>query len=92
MAAKQRRAYEELRAAIEARGGTMIHERAGQPRGGAWIVTLGAKTGRFVSHGNGYSRLDELYIPKPGLIPTHYKDYTKTLRDGAVDDLLAMLE
>jgi hypothetical protein len=91
MTAKQRRAYEELREGIQARGGTMTYERDGQPKGGAWIVTLGGKTGTFLSDGNGFPELDMLYIPKRGPRPTHHSHYTQTLWKDAIDQLVSML-
>lgn len=90
MGKRARRAYEELRQGIESLGGTMQHERAGWPRGGAWIVQLGDKEQTFLSNGKGFPELDQLYEPKVPK-PTHYRDYTTTLIPRAIEKLVGKL-
>ncbi|MDP8973502.1 MAG: hypothetical protein M3N45_10110 [Actinomycetota bacterium] len=84
------RAYGELRTSIEQLGGSMIHVKECY-QWGAWVVTLNGKSKVFESNGNGYPELDRLYVPKKS-DPRHYRDYTKTLVNGAVERLIAMLE
>ncbi len=86
----QHRPYEELRAPIEQRGGSMVHARKGY-QWGAWIVTLDGKTGTFLSNGRGYPDLDRLYKPKVAN-PQHYTDYSNDLVPGAIEKLVAMLK
>jgi hypothetical protein len=86
---KRPRPYEELQASIERLGGTMMHARNGY-EWGAWIVTLGGKTGTFLSNGRGYPDLDRLYRPNVTK-PEHYLDYSRDLVPGAIEELVAML-
>jgi hypothetical protein len=88
----QRRAYEELRAGIEKRGGTMIFEKKGH-QGGAWIVTLGNKQEVFPSNGRGFPNLDRLYTPDPDLTHhSHWKHYVQPPIKGAIDKLVSKLK
>ncbi len=86
----QHRPYEELRAPIEQRGGTMVHVREGY-QWGAWIVTVDGKTGTFLSNGRGYPDLDRLYKPQVAN-PQHYTDYSNDLVPGAIQTLVGMLK
>jgi hypothetical protein len=88
---KRLRPYDGLRTAIEQRDGSMIFVRAGYLYG-AWLVTVSGKQREFRSDGNGFPELDPLYVPKPGIIkPQHYKDYTQTLVDGAIEKFWDMI-
>lgn len=87
----KRRVYEELRAAIEERGGTMAFLRGGS-RWGAWEVHLLGRAGRFESNGRGFPELDCLYAPGPHVKhPTHWSDYSSELVEGAMDKLMSKL-
>lgn len=91
MPKRRRRPYEELRAAVEERGGTMTWRRRGH-RYGAWIVAAGGRSEAFPSEGGRFPGLDELYKPKPGISnPSHWGDYSRVLQDGATDRLLRSL-
>ena len=90
MASKRRWAYEELREGIESRGGSMVFERSGWPRGGVWIVRLGDREKPFESSGSGFPELDRLYVPKVQN-PMHHSDYSRELVPGALDGLVGML-
>ena len=86
-----RRVYEEIRALIEAHGGTMRHEKEGY-QWGAWIVRVGANERIFHSNGSGYPELDQLYKPKPDIPnPNHWKDYSNTLIHGAWEKFVQLL-
>jgi hypothetical protein len=86
----QHRPYEELRAPIEQRGGSMVHVREGH-QWGAWVITLDGKTGTFLSNGRGYPDLDRLYRPKVS-DPQHYTDYSNDLVPGAIEKLISLLK
>jgi hypothetical protein len=86
-----RRPYEELRHAIEKRGGKMSFERSGYPQGGAWILKLANKSKVIESNQSGFPELDRLYIPKKPN-PRHYRDYTTSLVPDAINQLIAMLQ
>jgi hypothetical protein len=85
-----RRKYEELRAGVEALGGSMVFERKGW-RWGAWRVTLRNRSRAFPSNGRGFPELDALYVPAVEN-PSHWRDYTNTLVEGAFVELDEMLE
>lgn len=84
-----RRVYEELRSAIEERGGTMKYERSGSLHG-SWIIELGGKSGRFPYNGHRFPGLDEVYVPKVQN-PVHWSDYSHELAEGGVDNLISRL-
>jgi hypothetical protein len=86
----KRRPYEELQAPIEQRGGSMVHVRKGY-QWGAWIVSLNGKSRTFLSNGRGYPELDRLYEPDVHP-PMHYRDYSRRLVPGAIENLVAMLD
>jgi hypothetical protein len=86
----KRRVYEELRSAIEQRGGRMTYSRAGIP-GGVWIIQLDGKVGRFESNGRGFPELDRLYVPLVDN-PSRWDDYSKTTIPGAAEKLIALLK
>jgi hypothetical protein len=86
-----RRYYEELRSAIEQRGGTMKHTRSGYGSGGAWLVDLDGKHAAFPSNGAGFPELDTLYVPGVSS-PKHYSDYTTTLVENAIPKFLAYVK
>lgn len=86
-----RRAYEELRSAIEQMGGTMTPEREGYSQGGVWIVTLHGKRKIFYSNGQGTPELDELYMRKKPQSPGR-PQYTTRLVPGAIEKLVSMLK
>lgn len=88
MSKKRRRAYEEIRSAVQQRNGTMVFVRAGEQYG-AWIVKLGNSEKKLVSNGSGFPDLDRLYVPKAGVSnPSHYSDYSTTPVDGAIERFL----
>jgi hypothetical protein len=93
MAQKARTAYQELRDGIAARGGKMWYEQAGRPRGGTWIVRLGNKEKVFYWDSHGFPELDERYEPKEGAShPRSASDYTTTLKPGAIEALVRIVE
>jgi len=87
-----KRVYEELRSLIEEYGGTMKFEREGS-QWGHWIVKVdGYKEKSFSSSGSGFPELDNLYIPKDGVVtPNHWSDYSNTLIPNAWEKLLMLL-
>ena len=90
----KKRAYAKLREIVKQRKGSMNFERKGQPRGGAWIISLDDKSKTIPSSGvQSFRELDELYVPKPNCKnPKTWDDYDDELIEGAEDKLLAMLE
>ncbi len=84
-----RRAYEELRSAIESLGGSMSYVREGSQHG-AWEITLGNRSGRFESNGAGFPDLDPLYVPKVAA-PKHWSNYSTELVPDAIAILLSKL-
>ena len=93
MAKKARKAYQELRVGIEALGGKMWYEQAGRPKGGAWIVRLGNKEKVIEWDDRRFPELDERYEPRDGVSePQSHSDYTTTLRPGAIEELVRIVE
>ncbi len=76
------RPYGQLRDFVESLGGEMRHERQGYSTGGAWVVELNGVRTVFRSNGAGFPELDRLYVPKVEQ-PTHYRDYSLDLIEGA---------
>jgi hypothetical protein len=87
----KKRAYAKLREIVKQRKGSMNFERKGQPKGGAWIISLGGKSKTILSSGaQSFRELDELYVPTCEN-PRTWGDYDDKLIDGAEDKLFAML-
>jgi hypothetical protein len=74
------RAYQKIRKAVEAKGGSITHEKKGFPLGGVWIVKLNKTKKIFYSTGGLYPKLDKLYVLKPGVKKAKsWNDYTNEI-------------
>ncbi len=82
-----RRVYDEIRSAVEARGGTMTYVPTGKR---AWDIWLDGKHLRAEYDSGRFPDLDECYTPKVAN-PKHYSDYRTPLVPGAINRLLAKL-
>ena len=83
---QRRRPYEELRAEVESRGGSMTFKPG--PTGGAWTVMLNGKSMVYPNSKNSlFPGLDELYAP---LVedPKSFDDYSRELLPDAMTRLL----
>jgi hypothetical protein len=61
-------AYKKLRDAVAGLGGTLTHEKRGEPRGGTWVLRLGDKCLRMPSEqSERYPLLDACYRLKEGV-------------------------
>jgi hypothetical protein len=71
-------AYKRLRDAVAALGGSLVHVRPGESRGGTWMLTLGDKCHEMPSEqSQRYPDLDACYQPKDGVLRTGtWKDYS----------------
>src|SRR5690349_12287463 len=71
-------AYKRLREAVAALGGSLVHERRGESRGGTWVLTLGDKSHKMPSQqSQRYPDLDACYQLKGGVGRTGtWEDYT----------------
>jgi len=77
-----REIYAELKAIVHDQNGTMHHIKKGYPRGGAWVIKINDIERIFVSSGNGFPELDQLYEPKKK-DPSSWRDYTCKLLPSA---------
>lgn len=86
-------AYKRLREAVAALGGTLVHERRGEARGGTWVLTLGEKSLRMPSQqSQRYPDLDACYRLKEGVELTGtWEDYTDHIDPAGVARLFARL-
>jgi hypothetical protein len=85
-----RRVYEEVRALVEAQGGSMQFERKSY-RWGAWIIRLADLEGKFPSNGAGFPPLDQLYASSKKN-PSHWSDYDGDILPDAEARLMALLQ
>lgn len=85
-----RRAYEEVRAMVEAHGGKMSFHREGFSVGGAWVAEYDGKRRAFPSGGRRFPGIDDLLTPNT-VNPKTWDDYDNVLIDNAWDKLLRLL-
>jgi hypothetical protein len=82
-----RRPYEEFRRLVEQEGGSVVFEKAGYPKGGAFVITLRGKRKVFRSQGPAvFPQMDYFYVPRLN------KEHTRTLIPGALEKLLEIFE
>lgn len=85
-------AYERLRNAISALGGSLEHRREGGPQGGTWGLRLGGYTLEIPCEAARFQDLDHCYRPKPGVpIPGNFSDYTNEIDPAGVARLFERL-
>ena len=74
-------AYKRLREAVEALGGTLVHEKLNEPRGGTWVLTLGSRCLRMPSQQSmRYPDLDACYQLKDGVeVSRTWEDHVDTI-------------
>lgn len=85
-------AYERLRNAIAALGGTLEHRREGGPQGGTWVLRLGGYTLEIPCEAARFQALDHCYRPKPGVpFPGNFSDYTNDIDPAGVARLFERL-
>lgn len=69
-------AYERLRNAISALGGSLEHRREGGPQGGTWVLRLGGYTLEIPCEAARFRDLDQCYRLKPGIaFARSFSDY-----------------
>ena len=83
-----RRVYQEIRSAIEDRGGTMDYNPISKR---AWNIWLDGKHFRAEYEAGRFPDLDECYTPKVAN-PKHYSDYELPLVTDGIDRLLNRLK
>jgi hypothetical protein len=86
-------AYTRLREAVAALGGSLVHQRRGESRGGTWVLTLGDKCHKMSSErSQRYPDLDACYQLKDGVERTGtWEDYTDDIDPEGVAHLFAKL-
>ena len=86
-------AYTRLRDAVAALGGSLIHVRRGESRGGTWVLTLGDKCYKMLSEqSQRYPDLDACYRLKDGVERTGtWEDYSDDIDPAGVARLFARL-
>lgn len=87
-------AYRELVHVVEAMGGTLTHQRAEQPRGGSWILTVAGRCRTFPSQqAEAYPALDACYELKPGIVPSGtWNDQSRQLNLSGLAELFRLLD
>ena len=90
---ESRDAYADLRRAVDALGGSLEHIKQGEPRGGTWVLTLGARCLVMASEQSmRYPALDACYRLKDGIVPTGtWDDYTDEINPAGVAALFQQL-
>lgn len=85
-------AYERLRNAIAALGGSLEHRREGGPQGGTWVLRLGGYSLEIPCEAARFQDLDHCYRPKPGVpFPGNFSDYTNEIDPAGVARLFERL-
>jgi len=85
-------AYERLRNAISALGGSLEHRREGGPQGGTWVLELGGYTLHIPCEAARFQDLDRCYRPKPGIpFPGDFGDYTNEIDPAGMAHLFERL-
>jgi len=86
-------AYEQLRDAVEVLGGTLKHEKANEPRGGTWVLTLDDRRLKMPSEqSKRYRALDACYRLKDGVaISRTWEDHTKVIDPAGLAELFTLL-
>src|ERR1035437_3117079 len=88
-----RAAYKSLRDAVEALGGTLEHEKRGEPLGGTWMLKLGGKQLRMKSEqAERYPLLDACYELKQGVaVACTWNDHTDDINPSGLVELFRLL-
>lgn len=85
-------AYERLRNAITALGGSLEHRREGGPQGGAWVLRLGGYMLEVPCEAARFQDLDRCYRPRPGIpFPKDFGDYTNEIDPAGMARLFERL-
>lgn len=85
-------AYERLRNAIAALGGSLEHRREGGPQGGTWVLRLGGYTLEVPCEAARFQDLDRCYRPKAGVpFPGDFGDYTDKIDPAGMARLFERL-